>query len=614
MMSSIDILATRPEIDDESPMPIRSPSSHAWRRLARLTLFAALGTVAYVAVVLGPPWFRVLVPPSSQLHALARLIEAAQSAYIVALMVLPAMIVVQAIALMLLRRRVAPRSWLARALALCAALAIGLAIAEGVSAARLAAMQVPPPRLKDVFPDRPGDRTVDVVILGESSARGDPYHEWLSVGEIVAWKLREAIPGRGFAVENLARPGIALDQVHRRLEALERRPDLVILYAGHNEFSMRHDWSHGASHYVDEAPPERMALVRFIREHSPVCRLIGDTAGLFARASPPKRTAARQLVDVPVYTAAEYAERLHDFRARLEAMTAYGERVGALVVLVIPPGNDADFEPNRSFLPVETPRAEREAFARDFQAARQLESADPDGAIAAYRALLDRQPRFAEAHYRLARLQERAGRREAANRHYVAARDADGLPMRCVSEFLDVYREVADRHPEAILIDGPAVFRGLNPRGVAGDDLFSDGIHPSLIGYTGLAEAILRGLHARRAFGWGEAAPAPTPVVSPSDCARHFGMDPDRWRRVCDYAAGFYYHTAPIRFDPSERQAKQARYAEASRRIQAGIAPDDAGMPGVGTRIVSRARMIATPAVTTSDATSGQNGHQRKPL
>src|SRR5262249_27102268 len=98
-MSPKDVLATRPETDDESPMPIRSPSSHAWRRLARLALFATLGTVAYVAVVLGPPWFRVLIPPTSQLHAFARLIEAAQSAYIVALIALPAALGVLAIAL-----------------------------------------------------------------------------------------------------------------------------------------------------------------------------------------------------------------------------------------------------------------------------------------------------------------------------------------------------------------------------------------------------------------------------------------------------------------------------------------------------------------------------------
>jgi hypothetical protein len=210
--------------------------------------------------------------------------------------------------------------------------------------------------------------------------------------------------------------------------------------------------------------------------------------------------------------------------------------------------------------------------------------------------LLARQPRFAEAHYRLARLLEKAGRREPADRHYVAARDGDGLPIRCTSEFQDAYREVADRHPQAILIDGPAVLRGLSLRGTAGDNIFTDGIHPSLIGYTGLAEAILRGLHARRAFVWGEGQPGPEPVVTASECARHFGMDPDRWREVCDYAASFYHHAAAIRFDPSARKAKEARYAEASRRIQAGIAPEDVGMLGVGTRRVAPVRLAATQA------------------
>ena len=73
---------------------------------------------------------------------------------------------------------------------------------------------------------------------------------------------------------------------------------------------------------------------------------------------------------MPAFTPAEFAANLADFRRRLEAITAYSERVGALPILVVPPANDAGFEPLRSFLPPETLRAEREAFARDFLAAR----------------------------------------------------------------------------------------------------------------------------------------------------------------------------------------------------------------------------------------------------
>ena len=111
---------------------------------------------------------------------------------------------------------------------------------------------------------------------------------------------------------------------------------------------------------------------------------------------------APSLVDVPAYTPAEFAAILADFHHRLEAITDFAERVGALPILVIPPGNDAGFEPSRSFLRADTPRRKRETFALDFRAARRLEKSDPARSISQYRALLVRQPRFAESHYRLA--------------------------------------------------------------------------------------------------------------------------------------------------------------------------------------------------------------------
>src|SRR5579875_1161280 len=64
IMRPRNVLATCCEADNEGLMPIRSPSSHPWRRLARLALVAVLGTVAFVAVVLGPPWFDAFVPSS----------------------------------------------------------------------------------------------------------------------------------------------------------------------------------------------------------------------------------------------------------------------------------------------------------------------------------------------------------------------------------------------------------------------------------------------------------------------------------------------------------------------------------------------------------------------
>src|SRR5262249_25525147 len=148
------------------------------------------------------------------------------------------------------------------------------------------------------------------------------------------------------------------------------------------------------------------------------------------------------------------------------------------------------------------------------------------GAISRYRELLDRQPGFAETHYRLGVLLARGGAWDEAYRHFVSARDLDGLPMRCPSPFQQAYRDVAAGHRAGtVLVDGQALFHAIGPHGLLTDDLFYDAMHPSLRGHIALAQAILEALHARRAFGWPTDAPAPR--VDPAECAAHFHPPPE---------------------------------------------------------------------------------------
>ena len=201
-----------------------------------------------------------------------------------------------------------------------------------------------------------------------------------------------------------------------------------------------------------------------------------------------------------MYSTAEYTTLLFDFRRRLDAMVSHAQQIGAVTVLIVPPANDAGFEPNRSFLPPGTPRGEREAFQTEFQAASRLEEEDSALSIARYRELLKRQPGFAETHYRLAQLLLRGGALDEAYRHFIAARDQDGYPMRCMTPFQDAYREVAARHG-CILIDGQAYLHRIGRHGQLNDELFQDMMHPSLRGYIALSQAVLRALESRRALG-----------------------------------------------------------------------------------------------------------------
>jgi hypothetical protein len=423
-----------------------------------------------------------------------------------------------------------------------------------------------------------------ILVLGESSARGEPYHPWLSVGQIAAWKLETVLPGRPVVVDMWARGGATIRQMHERLADLTYRPDALILYVGHNEFASRFPWMREPGGYYHDdmpslySPAALLAALRF----SPLCRLVLETWDRQRVDLRPPRHATRELVDQPISTPEEYAAILAEFARRLDEIAAYCEEIGTLPIFVIPASSDGGYDPSRSVLPPETPRAERVAFAQEVRRARALEETDPAAALRLARELVARHPGFAETHYRLAVLLERAGESEEARRHYVAARECDGMPLRCPEDFRRAYREVAARHPAVLLVDGPRVLEAASADGILDDRLFHDAQHPNLLGYTVLARDLLDQLRARRAFGWPEAVA--TPPVDADACAGHFGIDAGRWETICGREAWFYDVTAYIRYDPAFRLARADDYRRAAEAIKAGRHPAEAGIPGWGPR------------------------------
>ena len=163
---------------------------------------------------------------------------------------------------------------------------------------------------------------------------------------------------------------------------------------------------------------------------------------------------------------------------------------------------------------------------------------------------------------------------DEAYEHYVQARDFDGFPMRLPTEFQEAYHEVASRH-HCILIDGQSYFHMIGRHGLLDENLFHDGMHPSLRGQIAIAQAILRALHERRAFGWPKDLPAP--VIDPARCVKDFALTPGAWRYVCLWGIMFYDLTSPIRYDSSDRLQKKIVFRD-------GRQPDRGGRAARGGR------------------------------
>ena len=331
------------------------PGKPAARQSARLVLFAVAIGMALLAIVSLPFWL-----PSWLLRETSIVfLWTVALAQIAGFVLIPVALAILGVVLALARRKRVRKPYANRLLLLAVSTLFALGCAEAV-AAWVAAVRFMP-RLPTSFPaDRDHDpaKELRIVAIGESSALGVPYKEWLSVPAVVAWQLKRVFPGRKVSVEMLALGGATLAQVHGRLARLDHRPDAILVFSGHNEFQILVTWDRAVSYYVDDNPPGVWDRLEELARSTSLGTVAVETIANRRVNRPPPRRVTRNLIDVPAFTAGESARLLDDFARRLDAIAAYAHSVGALPIIIVPPSNQADYEPNRSVLLPGTRKAE----------------------------------------------------------------------------------------------------------------------------------------------------------------------------------------------------------------------------------------------------------------
>jgi hypothetical protein len=557
------------------------------RSVQTAVALSLLGIVSYLAI----DWLRVTSPGRSLPRSVtSTLLSVLVGVYpiVVAVAVLGLVLAARAMHQTHFRGHTQPgrqkRRWAARCLLICGTFLVAIVLAEASAAAWLLWIhRLPGLPANFVAQGAPAGEN-SIVVIGESSALGVPFEDWLSLGAIVGRELERAIPSRRFGVDVLAEKGATLEAMQLKLAGLTRRPDALIVYSGHNEFLARYSFSSRVAYYDDDPLLRRQGgWIKTVGRLSPLLRLARENLEKHQGAISPARAygAIETVVGRPVCTPSEAEAVVADFERRLEAIVLDCERIGCLPILIIPPGNDAS-DPSQSYARPETrANARRRSFHR-LAEIRAGEEHNQAGAIAAYREILAEQPTHAQTQHRLARLLESVGEYATASRHYKLARDHDGLPMRCSTALETAYRAVARRHEShVILVDGPAVLSAKSRHGILDNDLFHDNVHPTLTGHVALAEAVLSGIKARAAFGW--PASTPVPLLKTPTVATEFGIDAAAWGTVCKRTAEHYDRLASLLLDPAERLSWRDRYLQAAQAIATGTSPDNTGIPGLGT-------------------------------
>ena len=281
-------------IDDRPVEPSASRTHASWVRWARVVAAAILAGGLVMAAMTVPGWMVAITPRWVVRRAVITMLWTLFGVYWIAMPAVLLGLIWSSFAVARVRRRrdsaVLARGL--RVLLLSSSCLLGLILIETGSAfknrwsRRLPALPTRFPAESSTKTDSVG--SLYLVVVGESSARGEPYHPWLSVGQIVGWQLERVFPGRNVRVDVCAEGGLCLEQAILLLETLERRPDAIMLFSGHNEFITRLGPTRNVRHYVEEGPLSQLALIDLARSKSSAARLIlGTLDGYYGERTPP---------------------------------------------------------------------------------------------------------------------------------------------------------------------------------------------------------------------------------------------------------------------------------------------------------------------------------------
>ncbi len=306
-----------------------------------------------------------------------------------------------------------------------------------------------------------------IVVQGGSTAAGFPYGLGASPAGMLERRLRETYPHRQVEVINTAMSAVnSYTLLDLADEIIDIEPDLVVVYAGHNEylglFGVGSSLSVAASPWVTRA---HLAMSE-LRLYRLLGRLLMPDAGANGRderRSMMARVAGNRSIALD---STDYRRGVAQFRHNMAALLGRYRRAGIPVFVGTLVSNERDQAPFASSPPL----------AGDL--------ADP----ADLEALTGEFPGSADVRFALGRAREAAGRYAAAREAYLAAKDRDLLRFRAPEEFNAVLGGLADGEAVRLVAVQAALAAAAEYR-IVGSTLMLEHLHPTLLGYFLLADA-----------------------------------------------------------------------------------------------------------------------------
>lgn len=320
---------------------------------------------------------------------------------------------------------------------------------------------VPTPWQEDPFLKNKPENLYRVFVMGSSIITGWPYPPHVSLSRILQQRLQDALPGKEVEVINL---GVFAFNSYSLLdmmdEVLEQQPDVVLLYAGHNEFY----GALGAASTATLGHTGWLIKLNLRLQEFKTVQLIKETVYL-AR----KKIAATNKSDEP-------------------AKTLMGQVVGNRSILLgdeVYERGSRQFEDNLSDILEKANEAGVPVVIGDLvtnlRDTKPFVSVDANGRESADQA------------YEEAKALEVRGDFAEAKKKYIKAKDLDALRFRAPEEFSNIIAELARSH-NVRMVSMRHYFDVASPNGIPGNNIFLEHLHPTAEGQFLMSEAFFDGM------------------------------------------------------------------------------------------------------------------------
>ncbi|NNE45566.1 MAG: tetratricopeptide repeat protein [Rhodothermales bacterium] len=346
--------------------------------------------------------------------------------------------------------------------------------------------------------------TFRIFVQGGSTAAGFPFYFSGSFPDMLEQRLLQSFPGRNIEVVNTAMAAVgSYTLADLADEIIAEEPDLVLIYAGHNEYygalGVGSSESLGRSPVVVRAylKLQNLRLVQGLRSllSSAAAAFQGRERGQRPGATLMERMVGRQRIP---YDSRIFRDGLRQFRYNLGDILERYRDAGIPVLIGTVASNVRDQPPfiSRPAAATDIKRWQaRLASTRD-----QIARGDSSAALRSLEEMIRTDSLAADPFYLIGRLYDGRKQFAAARRAYVMAKDRDELRFRAPEAINRIIRETASRFG-ATVVETEQALAAVSAGGIPGSDVMTEHLHPNIDGYFNIADSFYDALRSGRFVG-----------------------------------------------------------------------------------------------------------------